>query len=405
MKYQELVSISQVSDSESFYLYDERKFEQNYRDFTGAFSSHYSNLKIGFSYKTNYVPSIARQGKDMGALAEVVSFMELRIAEAIGYSGSDIIFNGPFKTTEELKYSLSNNVLVNIDSYQEFLIIKSIVESENIEKCRLGVRCNFEIIENTKSRFGVDVNKEEFWEIIDYLKTNNSLIFEGIHCHFSTRSRSIDSFEQRVRKMFEIYDRIGIDLSFIDIGGGYFGKMDEDKKSGFEFPIPSFEEYADSIGRLFKEKFPKEDVTMILEPGAALLADTVCFYSKVHAIKRFSNNRSIAILDGSYQNIRPMGNGSKLPAQIISSDMFYEHFDQIEFSGYTCMEFDYMAELRNAKVAVGDYLEFKNVGAYTIVLKAPFINLNYPIISTNGESYNVIKRKETINDILSTYIF
>ncbi len=51
----------------------------------------------------------------------------------------------------------------------------------------------------------------------------------------------------------------------------------------------------------------------------------------------------------------------------------------------------------------GDYIIFKNVGAYTVVLRPPFIRPAPPIVSlANGKS-ELIRRAGTFEDIFSPY--
>jgi hypothetical protein len=54
----------------------------------------------------------------------------------------------------------------------------------------------------------------------------------------------------------------------------------------------------------------------------------------------------------------------------------------------------------------GDYVVFDNVGAYTNVLRPPFINPAPPILSYSSKhEVKVIRRRETTDDIFSSYSF
>ena len=52
---------------------------------------------IGYSYKTNYLPSLIKEMSNLGAYAEVVSRLEYDLALKIGVKPNKIIFNGPLK--------------------------------------------------------------------------------------------------------------------------------------------------------------------------------------------------------------------------------------------------------------------------------------------------------------------
>ncbi|XKI13765.1 hypothetical protein GGGNBK_19235 [Sporosarcina sp. ANT_H38] len=43
---------------DSFYVFDKEQLRENYLKIFTAFNSRYPNFIIGYSYKTNYVPSL-----------------------------------------------------------------------------------------------------------------------------------------------------------------------------------------------------------------------------------------------------------------------------------------------------------------------------------------------------------
>jgi diaminopimelate decarboxylase len=57
---------------------------------------------------------------------------------------------------------------------------------------------------------------------------------------------------------------------------------------------------------------------------------------------------------------------------------------------------------------VNDYIVFHNVGAYTIVLKPPFIAPAAPILAVSAAGkgkFEVVRRRETFDDVFATYAF
>jgi diaminopimelate decarboxylase len=79
---------------------------------------------------------------------------------------------------------------------------------------------------------------------------------------------------------------------------------------------------------------------------------------------------------------------------------------QSDLVGYTCMEHDCLYKEYQGEIAIGDYIVFDNVGAYTTVFKPPFIRSSPPIISYDSvaDEYELIKRRESFQDMFSTYI-
>ena len=57
-------------------------------------------------------------------------------------------------------------------------------------------------------------------------------------------------------------------------------------------------------------------------------------------------------------------------------------------------------------VRVGDVIEFRNVGGYSVVYKPPFIQPCCAMVAIKEDgSVEEIKRKETFEDIFKTYKF
>ena len=76
------------------------------------------------------------------------------------------------------------------------------------------------------------------------------------------------------------------------------------------------------------------------------------------------------------------------------------------FVGYTCLEHDHIYEGFTGEIAVGDYVQFRNIGSYSNVFKPPFILPNCAMISLDKDGTDeLIKRKENIDDIFNTYVF
>lgn len=71
------------------------------------------------------------------------------------------------------------------------------------------------------------------------------------------------------------------------------------------------------------------------------------------------------------------------------------------------MENDCLYNEYKGKLSADDYVVFDNVGAYTIVLKPPFILPSPAIIAYDQKSgvVEVIKRRENFSDIFSNFIF
>lgn len=393
----------------SFYLFNKGLFVRNLKEFRAAFEVYYSNIKIGYSYKTNYIPRICKLAKAEKALAEVVSGLEYELALKVGYEGDDIIFNGPLKEKKELFNAFKNDSIVHFDSYEEIKILKEYLKQnpDRIVKCAL--RCNFDIGEDGISRFGFDTESGEAQEVYKELFALKGCSPVGIHCHFSTNHRSIDSFRRRTSALSKFSKQIFKrgDLKYIDIGGGFFGGMPESIKALFPFEVPSFEDYGKVVGRIMDESFPDQEVSLILEPGASVVANTMSFICRVASVKQIQG-KSVVTLTGSIHNVRPTGSKGDIPFRTIKASEKNKLEDAL-IGGYTCMESDIISRSFGGDLNVGDYLIFDNMGAYNIVFKPPFIKEAPPILQFSNEkeelNFEVVREQESLNQIFSSYKF
>ncbi len=397
---------------ESFYLLDSKKFEQNYDEFLGMFRDIYPKTFIAYSYKTNYTPKLCSIVDRKSGYAEVVSEMEYDLAIKLGVSPKNIIVNGPYKNKQTLEKFLLDGSIVNLDSFNEVTIVEKIAKNNRDIELPIGIRCNFEVNDSLISRFGFDVNSEDFYHTFNRLRTINNIDIKGLHCHFP--NRDIESYIVRVDRILHLVSQLfPSPPEFVDVGGGYFGKVSQSLEKQFNYKVPSYQEYANVIASKFKDFFKDLDESkkpkLLLEPGSALVADTMKFVAKVIDIKRI-RNKSIAMTTGSKFNISLLSSSINLPVSVYASsnkNHKQEYFDFIDISGYTCIENDYLYKGYKGPLATGDYVVFDNAGSYSIVFKPPFILPNVAVIDYDNQTgeHEVVKRKETMEDVFSTFIF
>jgi diaminopimelate decarboxylase len=394
---------------EAFFLLDLQAFRANYREFLGAFRAIYPRSEIAYSYKTNYLPRLCREVDTLGGYAEVVSAMEYELALQVGVAPHRIIFNGPCKRACELERALLAGSIVNLDSDYEVALVETIARRWPQATLTVGLRCNFTVEDDHISRFGLDVERD-LHPAVQRLKSIDNCVLAGLHCHFTTGQRSLESYTLRTRRLLELsaacFQREPPRL--IDVGGGFFGKMGLGLRSQYAFPVPSYEEYADAIASEVATAYTDIDgPELILEPGTALTADAVRFVAKVITLKRLGS-RALALVAGSIHNIKPTLHQKQLPVTVVraAEDGRGKAEMPVDIVGYTCMEHDCLYRGCEDAMRPGDYVVFENVGAYTIVMKPPFIRPAPAVLTYDGgHSLTVARRAEQLDDLLTTYNF
>lgn len=383
---------------EAFYLLDSDQFRTNFLELKEAFSSIYPNFNIAYSYKTNYTPKFCKIVNELGGYAEVVSEMEMELALRCGVDHSHIIWNGPTKDRAKMSEFLLAGGTVNIDSISEAEYIKELANKAD-HKLNVGIRCNYDVGDGVVSRFGFDVDGEDFKKVLEIVTTTPNLHFVNFQCHFA--KRQIEYWPARAKGMVELLDKVGVIPERVDIGGGLFGKMVDSLKSQFTSEIPEYKAYAAAAATVFAEYFIGKEKApeLIIEPGSAVVGDCMKFVGTVKTIKNVRGKYFASVL-GSQKNISMTGINPPMEVVHMSEGKEYEGVDLV---GFTCIEGDVLYKNYTGELAVGDAIVISNCGSYSLVMKPPFILPNFPVLDICGDEVEVIKRAETFDDIFHTF--
>ncbi|HPY64124.1 MAG TPA: alanine racemase [Bacillota bacterium] len=390
----------------AFYLLESESFEQNYKDLTAAFKAYYPKFNIAYSYKTNYTPKLVQIVDRLGGYAEVVSDMELEIALRAGVSPSHIIWNGPVKNGKKVKELLLTGGTVNIDSIYEIDNIRAIAESHPDHTLNVGVRLNYDVGDGVLSRFGFDVDGEDFDTVLRFIKEKPNIHLINLQAHFAKRAP--EYWTARAEGMLKAYDWVveeyGLKPDRLDIGGGIFGKMPESLRTQLGIGEITYNDYASRAAKVFADHFTDvpDAPYLFIEPGSAVAGDCMRFVSRIETIKTV-RGKTIATVIGSQKNISM--NGINPPMEIVSGGEARSSVENCDIVGFTCIEGDVLQKDYTGLLGVGDYIVIGNCGSYSLVMKPPFILPNFAVLDINGEDVEVIKRAETFDDLFHTFNF
>lgn len=395
------------------YIFHANEFKKNYMDLLETFREIYPKYNIAYSYKTNYTPKICKIVKELGGLAEVVSEMEYRLAKKIGYENKNIMFNGPVKGKALFEHLLAGGV-VNIDNLDEMKKVAIYAQENTTKELKIAFRVNVDIGQGFISRFGLDSYADssiysELDEAFRIASNENNIKIVGLHCHVG-RSRGLTEWKNRVEIMFQLVDKYFKNIpEFIDFGSGMNSVMEPSLAMQFGGHIPTYQEYAEVIATAMKNKYGhlsyKEQPILYTEPGTTVISGYMSFMAKVESIKNVKGKTYITF-NGSGGNMGDICHLKQLPISIYHTGEKMISCVNATFVGYTCLEHDHIYEGFTGEIAVGDIVEFRNVGSYSNVFKPPFILPNCAMICENSTgNFEIIKNRETFDDIFHTYIF
>lgn len=402
----DLLNRLSVRFGNAFYLLESVSFEQNCIDLIKAFSSYYPKFNIAYSYKTNYTPKLVQIVDRLGGYAEVVSQMELEIALRSGVRPQKIIWNGPIKNAQKVKELLIAGGTVNLDSIYELDNIRTIAESHPEHMINVGLRCNYDVGDGVLSRFGFDVDGDEFAAALRFIVSHSNIHLVNLQAHFAKRSPAF--WTARAEGMLKVYDRIRSEYRLkperLDIGGGIYGRMPDTLRGQLGIGQISYDDYASRAAKLFAGHFRNDPDApyLFIEPGSAVAGDCMRFVCRVETIKTV-RGKTIVSVCGSQKNISM--SGINPPMEVIAGGRKQDPLANADIVGFTCIEGDVLQKDYSGPLAIGDYIVIGNCGSYSLVMKPPFILPNFSVLDINGETVEVIKRAETFDDLFHTFNF
>lgn len=392
-----------------FYIMDPDKYKNNINCFLTAFKRKYKKVKAGYSFKTNYVPSLCKIALEENVMAEVVSEMEYELAKKIGFK--NIIFNGPIKRSPILIKALEQGAIINIDSEYEVDILCDYKKQHSDKDIKVGIRININLTDKNGNstiqcglrfgRFGFPDNL--IGKNIERLQKIGVKII-SIHGHTSSSDRAVLNYKIITQQMLRTCQQYELnDLEWFDIGGGFFGAAPE----GMDLTgRPTYENYADCILKetLTNEWFLRVQPTIVIEPGSSVVSNVFSYYTKVYQNKKIGKVNFV-IVDGTVFDVKPTMHSNNLPCKVYRA-VENEQSYICDVVGSTCMEKDViLKDINMPRMEAGDFIEFHGVGAYTISLTPTFINFLEPILINNNGRFIEARKRQTIDDIIRIYNF
>lgn len=382
------------------YILDPEELNRSIIGFHDALHSFSPKTIVGYSVKTNSLPYCLHFAYRSGVYAEVVSFDEYDIARKCGFEHSRIIYNGPLKSKETFIDAIMNGAYVNIETKRELEWLLCLPKDKSYN---IGLRLNINIssvspedadVENDNSRFGFSDETIEFKDAIEYIENLPNVRLAGLHIHRTAHNRSIHFYENSIQYACDIIHKYGLELDYLDVGGGYFGI----------FPNkPTFLQYSEAFYNVLK-KNSLNHLCLIVEPGNALVASCFSFLSEVIDVKQVEPDLWFITTDGSRNDVDPFFRKSAyLDEEFYSKDT--EPVKEQIVSGCTCLEYDRLFTLYDKPLlSVGDRILYKNVGAYTMCLTPLFIRLLPNVYVKEGDEYKLIREKWTVEEFLQKSI-
>ena len=384
------------------FVFSEKTIRNTIAEAKQAFETRYPKVQFAWSYKTNYLDAICNIFHDEGAWAEVVSGFEFEKALSLGVNGSQIIYNGPEKSEEDLELAINNDAYIHIDHFDELYLLMKITKKLN-KKARVAIRVNMDTgIYPMWDRFGFNYENGEAWNAINRIMLAGNLELTGLHTHIGTYIMAPSAYAIAATKMANLFvatnRKFNHWMKYIDLGGGFASK---NTLKGAYMPgsetCPSFDEYAEHISNaIISSEIPHENLpALFLETGRALIDDAGYLLTTVLANKRSSTGRRYLVIDAGVNILFTsfLYNLGIFPSKPVS-----DYMEETTIYGPLCMNIDVIRDVVNfPHVKSGDQLVIERIGAYNVTQWMQFITYRPNVILTDTEgNIKIIRKKESM---------
>ncbi|MBI4879439.1 MAG: diaminopimelate decarboxylase [Planctomycetes bacterium] len=377
---------------------DERVLRAAYQRLDAAFRAGWKDTVIAASIKTNYLSAVVAILRSMGAWGEVVSGFEYRLCRDLGIPGGQIVFNGPWKSDQELELAFHEGALVNLDSDDELERVIKMARARQGE-LRVGLRVGVELNDAPWDKFGFAVENDHALEAARVIAREKNLILDGLHVHVGTYIPDAGVYGRACEALIGLGLRLerelGVEIRHIDLGGGYASRntLRHTLLPG-EAIAASAEEYARAITVPLKRAAAqfRRPPRLFIEPGRILVDEAAAMIATVRAVKRVSGQQKAALVDCG--------------VHLLPTAFWYEHeirpvedrgqaVENYRVVGPLCMQIDVLRESALLPaLRAGDLLVIRDAGAYNFSQSMQFIHMrpNYVLVHDGG--VDVIRERE-----------
>jgi len=389
-----------------FHIYDEAQIRENARRFKKAFSI-LPGFKEFFAVKALPNPFILKILKEEGFGTDCSSLPELVLSEKVGIIGENIMFSSNDTPAEEYVKANELGGIINLDDISHIEFLEKNAEIPDLICFRYNPgplkKGNVIIGHPEEAKYGF--TREQLFEGYKICKEKGAKRF-GIHTMMVSNELKVKNLIESARIMFElvleIKEKTGIELEFVNLGGGIGTPQMPDEPATMPY-----EEIAKGIKKEYEKILDgKLSTKVYLECGRTITGPFGWLVMKVRHIKHIykdfvGTDASMAnlmrpALYGAYHHIEVLGKENK------PKDHKYD------VTGSLCENNDKLAVDRMLpEIEVGDILIIHNTGAHGHAM-----GFNYngklrsaEILLREDGSLVEIRRAETTDDLFSTLDF
>lgn len=385
-----------------FHLYDEHGIRQRARALNQAFS-WCKGFREYFAVKALPNPAIHRILKDEGCGVDCSSETELRLAEAVGFSGDEIMFSANAMPAEEFDHARRLDAYVNLDDITHIPVLREHGGIPETVCCRYNPGGSFTIgtaIMGNPGEAKYGFTRGQLVDGLSQLKALGAKRF-GLHAFLSSNNTDVQYYPVLADILFrtgaELEHETGLELAFINLSGGVGIPYKPDQQEA------DIAQIGEGVRKAYHAVFGHGGVMLKTELGRWMTGPEGWLVS--HAVHRKDTYRHYIGLDASAVNLmRPAMYGAYHHITVCGKgDLPCDHVYDI--TGCLCENNDKFAIQRSLpRIDIGDLIVIHDTGAHGFSM-----GYNYngrlrsaEILRCEDGSFRMIRRAETPADYFAT---
>ncbi|HUF52106.1 MAG TPA: diaminopimelate decarboxylase [Longimicrobiales bacterium] len=382
------------------YVYSETAIIERFHAFTRAFAA--VDPLIAYSVKANGNLAVLQLLADAGAGADIVSGGELYRAQLAGIPAESIVFSGVGKTLTELAAALRAGIYAfNVESKGELYALSDLAQTMG-ERAPIALRVNPDVETATphhytatghkQTKFGIPYDEAE--ALYASAAALPGIRVRGIDVHIGSQIVDPEPYRLAVARVLELVDRLrarGIDLEFIDMGGGFgvnYGADDRHSEPAV---------FAEAIVQPLRAS----GLRVLFEPGRYIVGPAGVLLTRVLYIKRMGGKTFVITDAGMNDLLRPSHYASyhRVEPALLAPD---RPTIEVDVVGPICESGDFLALDRPIpRVEAGELLAIGTVGAYGFSMASTYNARPRPAeVMVAGASHRLIRRRENHDDLV-----
>lgn len=339
-----------------------------------------------YAVKCNSAPIVLEVLSSVGAGFDCASKKEIDTVLDLGVHPDDIIYANPCKTKSYISHAESMNVdCMTFDNEPELYKVRQLHPNAKMV-LRIKVDDSHSVC-RFSSKFGADME-----DVPHLLKVAKKIGVNIVGCSFHVGSGCEDanSYHEAIanaRSVFNQADKLGFNMTLLDIGGGFPGTTQT---------IIPFDDYVKVINQSLDIHFPEFDnngmkskVRIIAEPGRYYVGSAFTLATNILAKRPMRNEDGTKsflyyINDGVYGSFNCIifdhVNPQPLPFPLNRS-LEDREYSSSTIWGPTCDSMDCVnRDIVMPEMEIGEWLIYREMGAYTIAAGTNFNGFKMPTL-------------------------